>query len=407
MAKGAILVGTFSGKLGNIVGYSLKNSSNKVTQATRAYVADVSNPQTELQAIQRLKMSPAVNFYRQLGRILNNAWQGTKYGTRSRQMFMKLALTQSTGIPFLVKNDKKFYPGEYPVSIGSIPSQRIDTFSGSKISSFINLNGALDESSTWGEFSQMIINNNYGLKNGDKLTWIFVYQTADGDYVPVFTYVILDTTSTEITDNVLNASNFDYDDLMIEVLVLGVQGFRDLSCVAGAIIVSRLDENGKWLRSSSTMQCATTYLANQMGSAAYAAALASYMSSSEISSDWYLNFGISGDGTSGGSASGGESSNVQVTSIANVTLNSGAANEHQVAIFTMSDGTKRAGRATVSGGGGGSTQYVAYQSGQSFKYKTDYLADATELAAIKAVQSAVTTWYDVQATEADPDPVTP
>lgn len=407
MAKGAILVGTFSGKLGNIVGYSLKNSSNKVTQATRAYVADVANPQTELQAIQRLKMSPAVNFYRQLGRILNNAWQGTKYGTRSRNMFMKLALTQSTGIPFIVKNDKRFYPGEYPVSIGSIPSVAISSFNGSYMYTGIITPTDATFDTTWGDFSQAIVNNNFGIKEGDKLTFICVYQTDNGEYVPAFTYVILDVSSTETTGNVLAASNINVDEVDTGSLYVGIDGFNALSIVAGAVIVSRLDENGKWLRSNSTMQCAATYLANQMGSAAYAAALASYMSSREISSDWYLNYGISGDGTSGGSASGGESSNVQVTSIANITLNSGGENEHQVAIFTMSDGTKRAGRATVSGGGSGSTQYVAFQSGQSFKYKTDFLADATELAAIKTAQSAVTTWYDVQATEADPDPVTP
>lgn len=403
MAKGAILVGTFSGKLGNIVGYSLKNSSNKVTQATRAYVADVSNPQTELQAIQRLKMAPAVNFYRQLGRILNNAWQGTKYGTRSRQMFMRLALTQSTGIPFIIKNDKKFYPGEYPVSIGSIPSSLVIT-EFSSVGMLVNLNSE-DENAdgTWGRLSQAIVNNNFGLKDGDKITFIEVFEGEQGDYIPVFTYFILDVNSTATVEEVTLASNISingFDDVEAYVSMVG---FTDKTPVAGAIIVSRLDENGKWLRSSSTMKCSTTYLANQMGSAAYAAALASYMSSSEISSDWYLNYGISGDGGSGGSASGGESSNVQVVSVTNQTLNSGGDNEHQVAIFTMSDGTKRAARYNA----GGSTAYVAYQSGNAYKYKTEYLADATELAAIKAVQSAVTTWYDVQATEADPDPVTP
>lgn len=407
MAKGAILVGTFSGKLGNIVGYSLKNSSNKVTQATRAYVADVANPQTELQAIQRLKMSPAVNFYRQLGRILNNAWQGTKYGTRSRQMFMKLALTQSTGIPFIVKNDKKFYPGEYPVSIGSIPSVQVTDFTLSNLVTSIKTSGELNGSSTFGAYSQDLINNNYGLKDGDKVTFICVYNNGNGEYIPAFTYIILDVNSSAITETVFENSNLLPEDFDAANLQFEITDFDGLECIAGAVIVSRLDENGKWLRSNSTMKCSSTYLANQMGSAAYAAALASYMSSSEISSDWYLNYGISGDGTSGGSASGGESSNVQVTGISNVTLNSGEDNEHQVAIFTMSDGTKRAGRTSVGGGVSGTTSYVAFQSGQSFKYKTDYLANATELAAIKAVQSAVTTWYDVQATEADPDPVTP
>ena len=99
MAKGPLFISTFTGKIGNVVGYNLKLSNDKVVQATRVYQPNVANPKTEPQAIQRMKLAPAVNFYRQLSRILDNAWQGQKYGNRSRQYFMSLALKQVIGIP--------------------------------------------------------------------------------------------------------------------------------------------------------------------------------------------------------------------------------------------------------------------------------------------------------------------
>ena len=52
------------GKRGNSVYYKLTNSNNKETQGERAYVGKVANPKTLQQAIQRVKLAPAVNFYR-------------------------------------------------------------------------------------------------------------------------------------------------------------------------------------------------------------------------------------------------------------------------------------------------------------------------------------------------------
>lgn len=304
MAKATGLTGNFKGKVGNIVGYQLKNSNNKVTLGVRTYVAEVANPKTELQAIQRMKMAPAINFYRQLQEILDNAWQGTRYGTKSRQYFMSLAMKQSTGIPFLVKGDKKFYPGEYPVAVGSIPSQEFMDLSSADANKTTIL--ADDELTIYGEFCQYIVTNNLGLKNGDKITIILIGVNDRGEYIPMYGSLNLDNASTENVDDVFDAAGLVYN-VNNGNLGLGFKG-ESISKVAGAIIISRLDTNGvtpQWQRSNSTMLCSDAYKADMMGTEKYAAAIASYMASGNYSSDWYLNIGLTGSTPTTESGNGG------------------------------------------------------------------------------------------------------
>lgn len=310
MAKATGLTGNFKGKVGNIVGYQLKNSNNKVTLGVRTYVAEVANPKTELQAIQRMKMAPAINFYRQLQEILDNAWQGTKYGTKSRQYFISLAMKQSTGIPFLVKGDKKFYPGEYPVAVGSIPSVNLTDVTGSGVVTSLILT---EIGSTMGQFSQNLLNSNYGLRNGDKLTFIIVTSNSSGEFIPSFASINLNVASTEAIENsvkvgVVDISSYDDKLMFVELDPNAVE------IVAAAIIISRLDTTGvtpQWQRSNATMVCSDTYKADMMGAEKYAAAIASYMASGNYSSDWYLNIGLTGstpttDSGNGGGGGGGD-----------------------------------------------------------------------------------------------------
>lgn len=309
MAKATGLTGNFKGKVGNIVGYQLKNSNNKVTLGVRTYVAEVANPKTELQAIQRMKMAPAINFYRQLQEILDNAWQGTKYGTKSRQYFMSLAMKQSTGIPFLVKGDKKFYPGEYPVAIGSIPSKKFIDLSDPDTCETDFLYA--ENPANWGELSQSLISLNVGIRNGDKITAVLVGKNSAGEYIPFYGSVIVDTTSTETVATVATAGNLaiSYGAGHLEIGINNVS----MDKVAGAIIISRLDTTGvtpQWQRSNATMVCSDTYKADMMGAEKYAAAIASYMASGNYSSDWYLNIGLTGstpttDSGNGGGGNGG------------------------------------------------------------------------------------------------------
>lgn len=383
MAKGNAFIGVVSGKIGDTVGYRVANSNNKVVQGWRPYQSNVTNPKTEPQAIQRLKMAPALNFYRQLSQVLDNAWQGQRYGTKSRQYFMSLAMKQSTGIPFIVKGDKRFYPGEYPVAQGSLIRMSVSAISSNLLTTSLTSPGI---SGTWGEVSQGLVNKNFGVKDGDKLTFIFVGQNSQGDYVPAYSYVILDTTNTSSAADILASSNLSFAGEADAALTVGIVNAVS-GIVAGAVILSRLDTVGSpsWLRSNSTMFCSDDYKEAMMGATAYQNAIISYMNSENVSSDWYLNQGITGWSYSQ-IDQGNSGSNLTVVSRANIGYTLPDSGSSTVAVATMSDGTKRAYRSNRTPS---KTLYIS--SGGDLS-ETAVDADVTTLGAIQAQDSGVTGW---------------
>lgn len=385
MAKGNAFIGLVTGKLGDTVGYRITNSADKVTQGWRPYIATVANPQTEAQSIQRLKMAPAVNFYRALGTILNNAWQGQKYGTQSRNYFMSEAMRQSTGIPFIVKGDKRFYPGEYQVAQGSLTRQSVTAIADNLLTTSLISPGV---TGTWGEFSQALINKNFGVKNGDKLTFIFVGTSALSEYLPAYSYVILDTSNTTAAADILASSNLSFAGADGAALQVGVvNAVTDI--VAGAVILSRLDTSAgtKWLRSNSRMFVTEAYKESLMSVDAYQAAIASYMKSENVSSDWYLNAGITGGMTWVGPG-GNSGSNIHIVSVENKSTEY-QGNTFTFGVATMSDGTKRALRSDSS-----ESKVVVLNSGTYAS--TQSPASDGNLAIIQGVDSAVTGWVTVR-----------
>lgn len=399
MAKQVGLFGNWTGKLANTVGYRIPLSANKITQGVRAYQPIVANPKTESQATQRMKMTAAVNFYRQLQVILNNAWQGQKYGSKSRQYFMSMAMSQLTGIPFVDKGDKRFYPGEYKVSQGSIPTQSVTAINeGGVLTTSLVVPAGADITSNWGGYSQTLINNNFGLRNGDKLTFISVIR-QNGEYLPAYTYVVLNTDSEDAVSDVLAASNLQLlpmnvdDSRFVGFSIVGHVGANG-STVAGAVIVSRYPQTGAtWERSTATMFCTAAYKANMMGADRYAAAAATYLASaSSLSSDWYLNYGLSGSDAV--TPSGGASdSNVQVTSVNNqtftLTKEDNTTAQISVAIFTYSDGSKKAAK--------NQNNFVCQKTGSIYGAQADCKATSTNLTAIQTADSDVTGWVTVEA----------
>lgn len=384
MAKGNAFIGLVTGKLGDTVGYRITNSADKVTQGWRPYIATVANPQTEAQSIQRLKMAPAVNFYRALGTILNNAWQGQKYGTQSRNYFMSEAMRQSTGIPFITKGDKRFYPGEYQVAQGSLVRQSVTAIADNLLTTSLISPGV---TGTWGEFSQGLINRNFGVKNGDKLTFIFVGTSALGEYLPAYSYVILDTTNTTAASEILASSNLSFAGAADAPIQVGVvNAVTDI--VAGAVILSRLDTSAgtRWLRSNSRMFVTEAYKEVWMGTAAYQAAITSYMKAENVSSDWYLNAGINNSMTWVGPG-GNSGSNLTIVNSYNVDVEFSAGGAAQpVAIAVMSDGTHRAYRSN------GTPSLVMFFDGALLS--TYATRDATDgrLVSIKAADPLVAGW---------------
>lgn len=388
MAKGNAFIGLVTGKLGDTVGYRITNSADKVTQGWRPYIATVANPQTEAQSIQRLKMAPAVNFYRALSTILNNAWQGQKYGTQSRNYFMSVAMSQTTGIPFITKGDKRFYPGEYQVAQGSLARQSVTAIADNLLTTSLISPGV---TGTWGEFSQGLINKNFGVKNGDKLTFIFVGTSALGEYLPAYSYVILDTSNTTAASEILASSNLSFAGAADAALQVGVvNAVTDI--VAGAVILSRLDTSSgtNWLRSNSRMFVTEAFKEVWMGTAAYQAAITSYMKAENVSSDWYLNAGINNSMTWVGPG-GNSGSNLNVVLVESYPVIYGEGDNGTAAIATMSDGTKRAYRTN------GSPSYVCIYNGGQLS-SGGRLAVESNLQRIMDAVPGVTGWIAVTPT---------
>ena len=382
MAKGNAFIGVVSGKIGSTVGFKISNPADKEIQGWRPYQSKVNNPRTEPQAIQRLKMAPALNFYRLLAQVLDNAWQGQRYGDISRRYFMSQAMTQVTGIPFIVKGDKRFYPGEYPVAQGSLARQSVTAIAGNLLTTSLVSPGV---TGTWGEFSQGLVNKNFGIKDGDKLTFIFVGTTADGEYLPAYSYVILDTTNTTPAADILASSNLSFAGAADAQLQVGVvNAVTDI--VAGAVILSRLDTSSgvKWLRSNSVMFCSEDYKEVRMGTAAYQTAIISYMNTDNIQSDWYLNAGING-GMSWVGPGGNSGTNLVVVSVSSVTVTGIAETSGPVAIATLSDGTKRVYRSNTE------PSCIMYLSGGVLApHSNTWLANEENLAKVIAVDDKVT-----------------
>lgn len=282
MAKGNFILGTVAGKIGDVVAFKVKNSNNKQVQGLRRYQAKVANPQTSKQMAQRWKLSVLQNFYRGLQSLLDHSWQGIAYGDPSRRHFMKLTMQKDFEgmIPYLLKGDKRFVPGELPVAMGSIPVDCSCTVGQSAIVCE-GINYPDGEYTTLGDLSAAIIAANIGINNGDQLTFIGVYGNS-GNYIPMYARVILETTSTTpLVDLAVNLSQEATSDKL-------QFNFGSNTPQAGAVIVSRYANNA-WLRSNSTMAVADAVRDFYATGAQYDAMMLSYTTTTETSSDWYLN----------------------------------------------------------------------------------------------------------------------
>lgn len=282
MAKGNFILGTVAGKIGDVVAYKVKNSNNKQVQGLRRYQAKVANPQTSKQMAQRWKLSVLQNFYRGLQSLLDHSWQGIGYGDPSRRHFMKITMQKDFEgmIPYLLKGDKRFVPGELPIATGSIPVDCACTVGQSAIVCD-GINYPDGEYSTLGDLSTAIIGANLGIQNGDQLTFIGVYGNS-GNYIPTFARVVLDTASTTplVDLAVVLSQEATNDKLQFN--------FGTNAPQAGAIIISRYASN-TWQRSNSTMAVADAVRDAYASGAQYDSMMESYTTTADTSSDWYLN----------------------------------------------------------------------------------------------------------------------
>ncbi|MGF2564971.1 hypothetical protein ACQUWZ_23780 [Ralstonia pseudosolanacearum] len=270
MAKGLGIIGNFKGKVGNIVGYNLKDSNNKQTQGLRAYQPVVRNPKTARQAEQRTKMAPINATYRALKGIIDRGQEGVAYGNKSRLRFLSEAMKQFDG-PWFEKGDAVTLPIKTNITRGSLQPIIIEETTEDGLSTVLSV-GAVEQIATVGALSTALLANNSFLKEGDQLTFV---HGKIGQIVVVS--VILDSTSTVATTNFIgNGGTLDFN-----------PGHNiEAGLVFGAAILSREGDNGQHLRSTTALLLGGTTEDDQhYTSAAKDAAIESYMAANG-NTDW-------------------------------------------------------------------------------------------------------------------------
>ena len=300
----------YSGKLGETVG--AKKAAGQHSNVIRVRTTTISNPRSTAQAAQRMKMAPAVNFYRALKQILNHSWQGVTYGGASHSKFMKEAM-RNQSYPYLKKGITAPVPGAYKISSGSLAPVEVtlNNVAGSLIvetslSYTENLAGK-----TIKEISEQLVAQNPQLQMGDQLTFVAavaeeVPSIEDG-YISYryFRFILSDTDTSVPEDTIITDGNDEITALKINsgyIMVAGNSlGFAisentDMVVAGAAVIVSRpsvVKNNVTWERSNTTFK--VTEPVSEYFSRNYNEVLASYMSNAaNVSSDWYLNGGATG-----------------------------------------------------------------------------------------------------------------
>ena len=271
MAKALGLIGNFKGKLGNTVGYSLKDSNNKQTQGVRVYQPVVRNPKTAAQAEQRAKLAPINATYRALKMVIDRGQEGKAYGNKSRLAWLSAAMKAFDG-GWFDKGAAITMPALVPLTKGSLGTPISATITSDGIT--INASGITSEgTTTLGALSLAIIGASPNVKNGDQLTFVALLEGSSSINSQIESFVV-DTTSTDAVPSFLVVNN-------------GSASFEPTGGgpVAGAIIVSREGDNGAHLRSNTSIMRSPDYDDTILAPAAKQAAIESYMSQG-ANTDW-------------------------------------------------------------------------------------------------------------------------
>lgn len=285
MAKGNMLLGYARGKVGDLV-FTRRNGE----QVTRPRVRVVNNPKTEGQQIQRMIFASVIAAYSRMKSICDHSFEGVKYGADSQAKFMSENLKRLRAfypkdqdpnnkpidsMAFVLPNDKAMAGTGLIIARGSIPAPTANVGDDGVLTSFGT--SAAEDRNTGSVLEGL------GALPGDQITACAIRSIGNGYAFAKSRYVVrADATKNELEDawNALGIGGvFDADKTEINpdvtivvsqdgatypIMVSNVKG----DIVAAAIIISRRDESGNWLRSDAILYNATDEAA--FYSAAYA-----------------------------------------------------------------------------------------------------------------------------------------
>lgn len=295
MAKGRQALSLWRGRAGGIV-YSTLNGQ----QIMRSAPASVSNPKSNAQSAQRMKLAPAQHFYTALEGTVSlgfssHTFQGRKYGNANRLRFLQLAMLNNQG-PYVPKDMLSFVPFDYQISEGSLPSMtaRVHVIDNGTIpkdfsQAFRNIEFTAENVKAWADF--------LGVAVGDQISFLNFWSVGSENYTCEAARVKV------IAGESINLADYD---LFIYGKVGDVKAQDFGSALfatddaALAVVVSRQQENGNFLRSSEWVVISDTIREKYYTPAALEAAMASYGQSTNVNtaSPYYNNMGDAAfDGT--------------------------------------------------------------------------------------------------------------
>lgn len=237
---------------------SLTFSVLRGEQITKDRVADVANPQTLNQGVQRSIFAAAAKFYSKLQFILDHSWEGFAYETPSQSEFMRKALKTLLGTQ--LEKGEPAYPFNYQISAGSLPRIDRDSFDWSRTLAGVvsrlraDFSADLDIQSVLMDFNpQLRVGDNItfvgwdNLGNACAITWTIPEDlTTDVDNWP----------ASEINGVVPSGVNTNFGECMQQIALDEGQDFLAMRNTPsplnewenGTFILSRL-QNGVWKRS--------------------------------------------------------------------------------------------------------------------------------------------------------------
>lgn len=179
MAKGNLFLGYGRGAIGDIVLSRINGQ-----QTARARNRRPNNPRTEAQQMQRAKFAAAGLMYRQLtNNLLKLAFETKLPGESDYNAFMRANVRLVPPILREWSTNLRYYmPAPLVLSEGSLPS--LEVLNNGIAADIVFSDGPWgSEATTWGVVSQQLVSQ-YGLRNGDYLTFVWMYRDSQEDGVP-------------------------------------------------------------------------------------------------------------------------------------------------------------------------------------------------------------------------------
>lgn len=272
MAKGNLILGNASGKLGDVVLYRKGGY-----QQSRVRVRQIGNPRSEQQVIQRVVTSTIAKAYSILAGICDHSFEGNQGKAKNMGEFMKLnILAQKNRINvapmgyrglthFNAKTEVQALVNSYVMSAGQLQEVPFQSDGGT-----FKLGASLAANFTYAQLAAAI-----GAQQGDQVTFVNVIGETDGTITRMEVHrLILDPDNGDMSTVFLDGTAISRPNPKNEMqgvslrLMDGALGFDfGYSTSVGNTVIASRYENGVWRRSPSRLYTNTDTTSHTLGTA--------------------------------------------------------------------------------------------------------------------------------------------